>query len=309
MQIAIFGTGGVGGYFGGRLAESGVDVTFIARGEHLIAMKKYGLRVDSIEGDFHLTSVKASDDPSSVGEVDVVLVATKAGQVPEAALAIRPLVGPDTLVIGLQNGVEAAGQLSEVLGADHVAGGFCEIISFFAGPGHIRHAGVRPRVVFGEIDNRESERCRTLLAAFDRARGLDAKITDDIHVAIWRKFLFIASVSGVGAVTRVPLDICRSTPETRSLIEGAMAEICDVARACDVILPDDAVENAMAFVDSLPAGATASMQRDIMEGRPSELDSQNGAVVRLGDAKGVATPIHGFLYHSLMLMERRARET
>ena len=307
MKIAVFGVGGVGGYFGGRLAEAGEDVTFIARGEHLRAMNENGLRVDSVEGDFHLESVRATSDPFAAGVVDVVLVATKAWQVRDAAEAIRPMVGEGTIVIGLQNGVEAASQLAEALGTANVGGGSCAIVSMIAGPGHIRHAGVSPRIVFGELDRRKSERCERLLEAFGRTRGVQAAHADDIHVETWRKFLFIAPVSGVGAVARAPLGVCRSVPETRAMIEGAMEEIRRLALAHDVPLPDDAPAKALSFLDGLPAGSTASMQRDIMEGRPSELESQNGAVVRLGETKGVPTPIHRFLYSALLPLEKRAR--
>lgn len=307
MKIAIFGTGSVGGYFGGRLAEAGEDVTFLARGEHLRAMRENGLRVDSIDGDFHLPSVQATDDPAKVGAADVVLVATKAWQVPEAASAVRPMVGDRTVVIGLQNGVEAAGQLSSVLGRDKVAGGSCAIVSMIAGPGHIRHAGASPRIVFGNLDGKNNEACERLLEAFGRTRGVRAVLSDEIQIEIWRKFLFIAPVSGVGAVTRAPLGICRTVAETRTMIAEAMEEIRALALAHHVPLPDNATETALSFLDSLPAESTASMQRDIMDGRPSELDSQNGAVVRLAAPKGIEVPVHRFLYASLLPLERQAR--
>lgn len=307
MKIAVFGAGGVGGYFGGRLAQAGEDVTFIARGEHLRAMKENGLRIDSVEGDFHLRSVHATDDPAEAGPADVVLVATKAWQVPEAAEAIRPLVGEKTIVIGLQNGVEAASQLVEILHGEHVAGGSCALVSMIEAPGHIRHAGTRPRIVFGDLERRPNEMCERLLDAFVRTTGVDAVLADDIHFEIWRKFLFIAPVSGVGAVTRVPLGVCRSIPQTRSMLREAMNEIRELAQAHDVSLPVDATERALSFLDGLRAESTASMQRDLMEGRPSELESQNGAVVRLGAASGVATPVHGYLYASLLPLERKAR--
>lgn len=308
MRIAVFGVGGVGGYFGGRLAEAGEEVWFIARGAHLEAMRRGGLQVESVEGNFHLESVRATDDPGEVGAVDVVLVATKAEQVPAAADSIGPMVGENTVVIGLQNGVEAASQLSATLGPDHVAGGSCAILSFIAGPGKIRHAGVEPRVVFGELTREKSDRCERLLEAFGRTKGVHAVHSDDIHQEIWRKFLFIAPVSGVGAVTRVPLGVCRSLPESRAMIDGAMREVFRLARAHQVELPEDAPERALGFLDTLPDDSTASMQRDIMEGRPSELEAQNGAIVRLGEEKGVDTPVNRFLYAALLPQERKARE-
>jgi 2-dehydropantoate 2-reductase len=307
MRIAVFGTGAVGGYFGGRLAQAGEEVIFIARGEHLQALRSHGLRVDSSKGDFMLQPVQASADPAQVGEVDVLLVGVKAWQVPEAAQAMGPMVGPDTFVVPLQNGVEAPSQLAAVLGARHVLGGLCKIISFIVGPGHIRHAGLEPYVAFGELDNRPSERTERLRQAFARAVGVTVEIPPDIQVAMWEKFLFIASFSGVGAVTRAPAGVLRSVPETRQLLEQAMHEIFAVARAREIALPGDIVGQTMAVVDGLPPDGTASMQRDVMEGRPSELASQNGAIVSLGQEVGVATPLHGFIYHSLLPLELRAR--
>jgi 2-dehydropantoate 2-reductase len=307
MRIAVFGTGAVGGYFGGRLAQAGEEVIFIARGEHLQALRSHGLQVDSVKGDFVVQPVQATDDPAQVGVVDVALVGVKAWQVPEAAQAMRPMVGPDTFVVPLQNGVEAPTQLATVLGAQHVLGGLCKIISFILGPGHIRHAGIEPYVAFGELDNQASERAEGLRQAFARAAGVTVEIPPDIQVAMWDKFLFIASFSGVGAVTRAPAGVLRSVPETRQLLEQAMREIFAVARAREIALPGDLVEQTMAVVDGLPPDGTASMQRDIMEGRPSELASQNGAVVRLGQEAGIATPLHHFIYHSLLPLELRAR--
>lgn len=307
MRIAVFGTGAVGGYFGGRLAQAGEEVIFITRGEHLQALRSHGLRVDSVKGDFVVQPAQATDDPAQVGVVDVVLVGVKAWQVPEAAQAMRPLVGPDTCVVPLQNGVEAPVQLAGELGTQHVLGGLCKIISFIAGPGYIRHAGIEPYVAFGELDNRPSQRAGRLRQAFARAVGVTVEIPPDIQGAMWEKFLFIASFGGVGAVSRAPAGILRSVPETRQLLEQAMHEIFAVARARKIALPEDIVGQTMAVVDGLPPEGTASMQRDIMEGRPSELASQNGAVMRLGQEVEVATPMHSFIYHSLLPLELRAR--
>lgn len=308
MRIAIFGTGGAGGYFGGRLAQAGEDVVFIARGEHLRALRTHGLRVESLKGDFVVQRVQAADAPAQVGVVDAVLVGVKAWQVTEAAQAMRPLVGPETFVVPLQNGVEAPAQLSAVLGAEQVLGGLCSIISFVAGPGHIRHVGAEPYIAFGELDNRPSQRAERLRQAFARA-GVKVEVPPDIHVAMWEKFLFIASWGGVGAVTRVPVGVVRRLPETRQIMEQAMREILLVAQARKIALTEEAIRNGMAFVDNLQPGSTASMQRDIMEGRPSELEAQNGAVVRLGGDVGVPTPVHAFIYSSLLPSELRARGT
>jgi 2-dehydropantoate 2-reductase len=307
MRFAVFGTGAVGGYFGGRLAEAGDEVILIARGEHLQAMHDHGLRVDSPKGDFVVHSVQATQDPSQVGTVDVVLVGVKAWQVPEAAQAMRPLIGPNTIVVPLQNGVEAPAQLSAVLGAQHVLGGFCRVGSVIVGPGHIHHFGVDPLVAFGELDGHISERVQQLRKAFARAIGVTVEIPSDIQAAMWEKFLFIAPYSGVGAVCRAPAGVLREVPETRQLLEAAMGEVHAVARARHISLSEDIIDRTMAFVDQLPPDGTASMQRDIIEGRPSELASQNGAVVSLGREAGVATPVHSFILRSLWPLELRAR--
>jgi 2-dehydropantoate 2-reductase len=301
MKIAILGTGAVGGYFGGRLAQGGEEVVFIARGKH-----PNGLRVDSINGDFTVQPVQATDNPAEVGIVDVVIVGVKAWQVPEAAEAMRPMVGPQTFVLPLQNGVDAPSQLAAVLGAEHVLGGLCGLMCFVVGPGHIQHAGIDPFVNFGELDNRASDRTERLRQAFAQA-NVNAKISPDIHVAMWRKFLFIVSVSGMGSITRSPMGVFRKLPETRKMLEQVLQEVFQVARARNVNLPDDAMSAALAFIDGLPDSGTASMQRDIMEGRPSELEAQNGAVVRMGQEVGVDTPLNAIIYHSLLPMELCAR--
>ena len=306
MRIAILGAGSVGGYFGGRLAQAGEDVVFIARGEHLNVMLKSGLRVDSINGDFVVPSVQATDDPSTIGTVDLVLVGVKAWQVSEAAEAIRPMVGPKTVVLPLQNGLEAPVKLSEVIGDQHVLGGLCGLFCYVAGPGHIVHAGTDPFVKFGELDNHRSQRVEQLLDTFKRA-GVTAVIPPDIQVAMWMKFLLITAWSGVGAVTRAPAGIWRSLPETRRMAEQSLREIIAVAAACDVALPENALEMTMTVYDGLVPQSTASLQRDVMQGRPSELDAQIGAVVRFGQKADVATPLNIFIYNSLLPMELRAR--
>ncbi|MBE0612723.1 MAG: 2-dehydropantoate 2-reductase [Burkholderiales bacterium] len=307
MRIAIFGSGGVGGYFGARLAQAGEEVIFIARGEHLKAMQGHGLRVDSLAGNFSLDTVNATDKPDEVGEVDAILVGVKAWQVPEAAEAMRPLVGKNTFIVPLQNGIEAPSKLAAVVGEGHVLGGLCGLISFLVEPGHIRHAGAEPFIAFGELDNRVSDRVKKLQGAIDKAEGAKANVPSDINVAMWDKFMFVAAWSGVGAITRSPLGTFRSQPESREMLGQALTETYEVAQARGVRLALDSVNAMIARYDKLPEAGTASMQRDIMAGRPSELEQQNGAVVRLGKEAGVETPINSFIYHSLLPMERRAR--
>ena len=298
MRIVVFGTGGVGGYFGGRLARAGEDVTFVARGEHLRAIKTNGLRVDSTSGDFVVYPAKATDSVSEVGETELVVLGVKAWQVPDAARAIKPIVGPNTAVVPLQNGVDAVPQLVDELGAQHVIGGLCRIVSFVVGPGHIRHAGFAPSIIIGEIDNRRTERIETIEQVFKHA-GLDTTIAADIQVALWTKFLFIASFSGVGAMADAPAGVLRSDPARRAQMLSAMEEIYALAHARGVKLPPDSVAKVMAAIDALPEDATSSMQRDIAAGKPSELESQNGSVVRMARESGVDVPTHMLIYETL----------
>lgn len=306
MRIAVFGTGGAGGYFGAQLARAGEDVIFIARGKHLQAIRSQGLRVETPKGEILVRPAQASDNPAEVGVVDVVLVGVKAWQVTDAAHAMQPMVGSETFVIPLQNGVEAASQLATVLGAEHVLGGLCGTISWVIGPGQIRSIGDTHFIQFAELDNRPSKRAEELRQVFKRT-GVKADISADIYVALWKKFLFVVSWGGVGAVTRAPAEVIRTVPETRQMIEQGMREIFEVARARQINLSDDAVKKSMGLVDSLAPSSTASLQRDIADGKPSELDAWNGAVVRLGQEVGVVTPLHEFIYHSLLPQELRAR--
>ena len=306
MRIVVFGTGGVGGYFGGRLAQAGEDVTFTARGEHLRAIKAQGLKVDSANGDFVIYPAKATDDVNELGEVDLVILGVKAWQVPEAARALKPLVGSNTTVLPLQNGVDAVPQLVAELGSDHVVGGLCRIVSFVVEPGHIRHAGFTPSIIIGEHDNRQSDRITTIEQMFKRA-GLETTIATDIDVALWMKFLFIASFSGVGAIANAPAGVLRSDPVRRAQIIKAMEEIYTLAHARGVRLPPNSVETVMAAIDALPEDATSSMHRDIAAGKPSELDSQNGAVVRMAHESGVEVPTHELIYQTLRPLEEKAR--
>jgi 2-dehydropantoate 2-reductase len=306
MRIVVFGTGGVGGYFGGRLAQAGEDVTFIARGEHLRAIKATGLKVDSSSGDFVVYPAQATDDVSEVGETDLVILGVKAWQVPEAARAIKPLVGPKTTVVPLQNGVDAVPQLVAELGSENVIGGLCRIVSFVVAPGHIRHAGFKPSIIIGELDNSRTDRITKIEKVFNHA-GMDTTIAADIQVALWTKFLFIASFSGVGAMANAPAGIVRTDPNWRGQMLSAMAEIYALAHARGVKLPSDSVDKVMAAVDGLPEDATSSMHRDIAAGKPSELDSQNGAVVRLASEAGVEVPTHILIYETLKPLEEKAR--
>jgi 2-dehydropantoate 2-reductase len=307
LTFAVFGTGAVGGYFGGRLAEAGEDVRFIARGGHLAAIRERGLRVSSVDGDFVIHPARVADDPGAIGPVDVVLVGVKAWQVPEAALALRPLLGERTFVVPLQNGIEAPDQLASVLGAERVLGGLCRILVFLDGPGHIRHTGVTPYIAFGELDGAKSDRVERLRAALAATRGITVDVPPDIGIAMWSKFLFITALGGIGALTRSPIGVLRSEPKSRELLRQALEEIQAVAVRNQVALPAETAAKTLAYIDTLPPEGTASMQRDIMEGRPSELEAQVGAVVRLGERLGLPVPVHRRIYDTLLPLERKAR--
>lgn len=307
MRVAVFGAGGVGGYFGGRLAEAGVEVVFVARGEHLRAMRREGLRVDSIAGDFTVACVTASDDPRKLGAVDAVIVAVKGWQLDAAAAAMRPLLREGTCIVPLLNGIDAVDVLAAVYGEERVVGGTCRILSFVAGPGHIRHAGIAPAIAVGEMDGRESDRVGRLRALLGRARGIAVETPPDIRAAMWKKFLFIAAWSGLGAVTGMPVEEIRGRPETRAKLERAMREIRDLAVASGVALPETAIADALAVVDGVAPGGTPSMQRDVVAGCPSELESLTGAVVRLARTTSVPAPVNTAIYDELARVERRAR--
>jgi len=307
LRIAVYGTGGVGGYFGARLKQAGEDVTFIARGEHLRAIKEKGLKVDSTSGDFTIYPAKATDDVNEIGAVDLVMVGVKAWQVPDAARALKPLVNTNTTVLPLQNGVDAVAQLVSELGPDNVIGGLCRIVSYIVEPGGIRHAGFTPSIVIGELDNRRTNRITRIEQVLKRA-GLEVTIAADIQVALWTKFLFIASFSGVGALANAPAGLLRSDAKWRRQIIDAMTEIYRLAHARGINLPANSIDTVMASIDGLPEDATSSMQRDIAAGKPSELESQNGAVVRMAHETGVDVPTHELIYRSLKPLEEKARQ-
>ncbi len=294
MRLAIFGAGGIGGYVGGRLADAGEDVTFIARGRQLEALRTGGLRVDSIDGDFIVPHVQVTDDAEHAGTFDVVLLCVKAWQVAQAARALPPMLGPESCVIPLQNGVEAPAMLAAELGREKVLGGLCSLIAYVVEPGHVRHAAGKPFIKFGELDKLRSERLIRIQRAFERAHGLTIDIAPNIDAAMWEKFLFIAAWGG-------------AHPETRKMLQQAMLEIENVAKGRGVDVPPGAPATALDLLDGMPPDGTASMQRDIMAGLPSELEAQTGAVARLGREAGVETPINALIYASLLPQGLRAR--
>lgn len=308
MRIAVFGTGGVGGYFGGRLARAGQDVVFIARGAHLKAIREHGLKVDSILGDFVVTPAEATDDVSTIGEVDLVILGVKAWQVGDAALAIRPLLGPHTCVLPLQNGVEAADHVATEVPTANILGGLCGVISFVAGPGHIRHVAERePFITIGELANQASKRTEAIANAL-QAAGIKNQIAPNIQIALWQKLMLIVSLSSIGAITRTPVGIWRAVPETRRMHSDIVHEVFAVARGRGIGVPQEYLEAVKNWPDRLEPEATTSLQRDIAEGRPSELEQQIGVVVRTAREFDVKAVLHEFIYHSLLPCELRARD-
>lgn len=306
MRFGILGVGAVGGYFGGCLARGGADVTFLARGATLAALRERGLLVRSPAGDFTVAPVVASDGTDEPAPLDAVLVCTKAWQVAEGARLLARLLAPGGCALPLTNGVEAPDDLAAVLGAERVLGGMCRIIAKVVAPGVVEHVGVEPTIVFGELDDRPSRRVEALRAALASA-GIGAEIPPSVRGAMWEKLVFIAATSAVGAVTRATIGEIRAVPETLALLEAAMRETWAVARALGIPVREETVERCLAFFATLPAEGTASMQRDVIAGRPSELEAQAGAVVRFGRASGTPTPVFDFLYAALLLQERRAR--
>jgi len=311
MRISIVGAGGVGGLLAGLLARSGEEVAVVARGAHLEAILRGGLRVESPLGSFTVR-VSAAADPAALGPSGAVLVAVKAWQVREVAPRLPPLLGPGAVVVPLQNGVEAASELARALGPAAVAGGVINVLAWLEGAGKVRHVGDPPRVTMGELpgagrgQGEGGPRLAPLRAALQRA-GAAAELVEDVERAVWEKFLLVEPWGAVAAAARAPLGPLRSQPQARALWERAMAEVAALATARGVALPKDAVARTAALLDALTPGATASMQRDIGSGRPSELEDQVGAVVRLARAAGVETPVHDALYAVLMPQEAAAR--
>ena len=300
MRIAIMGSGGVGGYVGGRLAASGQDVAFIARGAHLAAIRERGLRIESALGDLTLSPAEATDDPAAIGPVELVIFAVKLYDTESAAEAARPLVGPATGVVTLQNGVDSVAVLSSVLGAGHVIGGVAHTASTIAAPGLIRHTGTLARLQVGELEGGHSERVAALSEALDRA-GVDHQVSDDIARDIWAKMVFLATFSGLTALTRLPIGPIREDPETRALYEAGLTEALAVAHARGIALPADFVARTLTRTDQLPAAMKSSLLHDLENGRRLELPWLSGAIVRMGAELGIATPIHGFIATALKL--------
>jgi 2-dehydropantoate 2-reductase len=306
-SFAVVGAGGVGGYFAAVLARAGYRVSVVARGPHLDAIRRDGLRIQSPKGDFTTKVEKASDKPEDIGPVDAVILAVKAWQVTEAAGSMLPLLTSATRVLPLENGVEATAQLQRIMGPHVPLMGLCRIVAFVVSPGCIRHGGLEPTIALGEPDGSALTENALALAEALKAAGVTVQTPPDIQAALWEKLIFIAAVSGTGAVTRSTIGEVRACPPARELLRHLMEEVVAVAPSRGIRLPEDVIARTMAFVDDSPADGTASMQRDIAAGRPSELEAIIGAVVRFGDQAGVPTPAMDYVYASLLPQENRAR--
>jgi 2-dehydropantoate 2-reductase len=300
MRIAIIGSGGVGGYLGARLAASGRDVTFLARGAHLASIQEHGLALQSALGDVLIRPARASNDPAAVGPVDLVLFAVKLYDTEDAAAAIRPLMGRHTGVLTLQNGVDSTETLARVLGPAHVIGGVANIASVIAEPGVIRHTGTMANLVLGELNGERTERVEAVAAALQAAK-VEHRVSADIQRDIWDKMVFLATFAGVTALMRLPIGPIREDAETRAMLRAGLDEAYAVARAKGIGLPDDFVHRTLARCDGLPYEMKSSMLQDLERGRRLELPWLSGAIVRLGEEFGVPTTTHAFLTTALKL--------
>jgi len=298
MRIAVIGAGGVGGPFGAALARGGNDVTFVARGAHLDAMRRLGLRIEGAFGSVHVSPTQATDDPAEIGPVDVVLFCVKLWDVESVAEKIRPLIGPDTAVIPIQNGIDSAARLAPILGEGHVMGGVALINAVIEAPGLIRQPGAMQRIIFGELDGRRSARAEAFLAACEKS-GLDATLTDGIEVALWEKFIFLVATSSVTAIVRQRVGVCRSDPETHRLFLDVLEEVAAVARAKGIPVRDDIVADRMAFIDASTPQSMASMAVDLVRGNRLELPWLAGKAVTLGRELGVPTPTTRVIWAAL----------
>ena len=295
MRIAVVGAGGVGGGFGVAMAKAGADVTFIARGAHLAAMKSSGLKIQGGRGESHLVPTRATDNPAEVGAVDFVLFCVKQWDVESAGEAIKPLVGPDTAVIPLQNGIDAAERLLPILGPKAVMGGVAQISASITAPGVITQVGAFMRMIFGELDGTRSKRAEEFLALCEKS-GFDATLSDQIVTELWMKFVLLASNSGITASTRQPIGKLRDDPDIRPILLAAFQEVIDVGRAKGVPLPANTLETIATFIGHAPPTMKASMALDLDRGNRLELPWLSGKVVAMGRELGVPTPTHAMMY-------------
>lgn len=306
MNIVVIGAGGVGGYFGGKLAQSGNDVTFLVREKHQKAIQENGLQIKSLNGDFTVHP-KAITDVKSITTPDLIILGVKSWQVIDVAKQIQPIIGTNTMVLPLQNGADNADKLRTVLPEKNVLAGLCKIVSKVESPGVINHFAFEPEIIFGEYDNQQSERVQNLKEVFDKANFKNT-LASDIHLAIWKKFLFITTISGIAALTRTVFGDMRAEEGIREIMHQTASEIIQIANAKNIALKEDDINNVLKAVDTMRYETTASMQRDIMEGKPSELENFNGYIVQQGKLFNIDTPANTFIYHALLPQEKLARK-
>lgn len=306
MNIVIYGTGGVGGYFGARLAQAGNTVTFIARGKHLEAIQKNGLQLISPKGDYLVFPANATDNITEVTDIDLILVCVKTWQLEAAAKEINKVLNEKTMVISLLNGVNNADVLGSIIDKKHLLGGLCKVVSKIEDFGVINHISFEPTIVFGELDNAKTERAFLLEILFSNA-GITTKLAENIQLEIWSKFLFISTISAIGALTRVTIGEMIASHEIKELMRQTAEEIVAVAKAKGIYLSDYLVEQQFKIIESQPYNTTSSLQRDMMEGKPSELEAQNGTVVKMGIELGVPTPVNDFIYYCLLPQEKKSQ--
>jgi 2-dehydropantoate 2-reductase len=300
MRIAVMAAGAVGGYFGARLAAAGHDVSFIARGAHLNAIRSQGLRVESPLGNLHIQGAQATAEPRDVGAVDIVLFAVKLWDTEVAATAARPLVGVSTRVITFQNGVDSVERMQPILGEDQVVGGTTHMASVISAPGVIAHTSAFAQMKCGHVDRRRDPALDAFVEVA-RAAGIDAALSDDINLDRWKKFTFLVGLSGATGTTRMPLGPILADPHTREFFLDLMQEVVTVGRAGGVALPPDFAQDRLAFADTTPPGFKASLLHDLERGSRIELDWLAGKVLELGASLNIPTPANGAVYAALKL--------
>ncbi|HSQ46162.1 MAG TPA: 2-dehydropantoate 2-reductase [Lutibacter sp.] len=306
MNIVIYGTGGVGGYFGARLAQAGNTVTFIARGKHLEAIQKNGLKLISPKGDYLVFPANATENIAEVTNIDLILVCVKTWQLEAAAKEINQVLKEKTMVISLLNGVNNAEVLGAVIDKKHLLGGLCKVVSKIEDFGVINHLSFEPTIVFGELNNEKTERALLLEKLFLNA-GITTKLAENIQVEIWSKFLFISTISAIGALTRATVGEIMASSQLKKMMREIADEIVAVAKAKGIYLSEILVEKQFEMIASQPYNTTSSLQRDMMEGKPSELEAQTGTIVKMGIELGVPTPVNDFIYYCLLPQENKAR--
>jgi 2-dehydropantoate 2-reductase len=301
MKIAVMGSGGVGGFYGGHLARVGCDVTFVARGAHLQAMREHGLRIESAaHGDVHLPQVNVTDDPATIGTVDLAILAVKLWDIEDVAKKLKPVVGPHTAVLSLQNGVIKDDILRREFGDKAVMGGVGYVATHISRPGVIHQTGKLQRLLFGEYDGRRSARAEALLAAALRT-GIDVELVADIRRTLWEKYVFLVGLSGSTSTMRLPIGPIRENPQTRAFLHDLMRETVAVGRAHGVALPEDYADQRLAFADTVAADMTSSMHHDLERGNRLEVAWLSGGVVQLGKAVNVPTPVNRAVWDVLAL--------